>query len=95
MKHADVIIPRGLDNHCAVELITKHVFHQLNEYGLFVFRDSLVLMNERDGKGEPSNLIMVEQSAQNKGIFILIISYHLKTLCFRNTYHNKRQGLQY
>lgn len=72
MKHADVIIPRGLDNHCAVDLITKHVFHQLNEYGLFVFRDSLVLMNEKDGKGEPSNLIMVEQSAQNKGIFILI-----------------------
>ncbi|SAM03094.1 hypothetical protein [Absidia glauca] len=31
VKHADVIIPRGLENVVAIDLITKHVQRQLNE----------------------------------------------------------------
>ncbi|KAI9099946.1 uridine kinase [Phlyctochytrium arcticum] len=34
MKFADVIIPRGLDNVAAIDVITKHLARQLNERGL-------------------------------------------------------------
>lgn len=33
-KYADVIIPRGLDNTVAIDLVTKHVELQLGERGL-------------------------------------------------------------
>ena len=33
MKHADVILPRGLDNVAAISLITKHISRQLKERG--------------------------------------------------------------
>ncbi|KAJ3022062.1 hypothetical protein HKX48_007102 [Thoreauomyces humboldtii] len=34
MKYADVIIPRGLDNIAAIDVITKHMARQLNDRGL-------------------------------------------------------------
>ncbi|CAG8519696.1 18681_t:CDS:10 [Acaulospora morrowiae] len=69
MKNADVIIPRGLDNLVAIDLITKHIQSHLREHR-FNFRWDLtkIVCDEE----LPKNVIVLEQKPQLKGIQTII-----------------------
>ncbi|CAG8459874.1 13850_t:CDS:10 [Funneliformis caledonium] len=70
VKNADVIIPRGLDNLVAIDLITKHIQRQLNERQ-FNFRWDL-LKFDCDYKEIPKKVTVLEQTTQLKGIHTII-----------------------
>ncbi|CAG8449882.1 2114_t:CDS:10 [Funneliformis mosseae] len=70
VKNADVIIPRGLDNLVAIDLITKHIQRQLNERQ-FNFRWDL-LKFDCDDKEIPKKVTVLEQTTQLKGIHTII-----------------------
>ncbi|CAG8567091.1 4624_t:CDS:10, partial [Acaulospora colombiana] len=69
MKNADVIIPRGLENLVAIDLITKHIQGQLQELR-FNFRWDLTKIE--CGKELPKNVIILEQKPQLRGIQTII-----------------------
>ncbi|KAI8923590.1 uridine kinase [Entophlyctis helioformis] len=69
VKFADVIIPRGLDNVAAIDLITKHVSRQLNERGL-VLRPALT-QSDVDEKLS-SNIKVLEQRPQLRALHTII-----------------------
>ncbi|CAB5310952.1 unnamed protein product [Rhizophagus irregularis] len=70
VKNADVIIPRGLDNLVAIDLITKHIQRQLHERQ-FNFRWDLLKIDYNDKK-IPENVIILDQTSQLKGIHTII-----------------------
>ncbi|RIA98715.1 uracil phosphoribosyltransferase-domain-containing protein [Glomus cerebriforme] len=70
VKNADVIVPRGLDNLVAIDLITKHIQRQLHERQ-FNFRWDLVKI-DCNGKEIPENVIVLDQTPQLKGIHTII-----------------------
>ncbi|GBC01847.1 hypothetical protein RclHR1_04350023 [Rhizophagus clarus] len=70
VKNADVIIPRGLDNLVAIDLITKHIQRQLHERQ-FNFRWDL-LKSDYNFKKIPENVIILDQTSQLKGIHTII-----------------------
>ncbi|KAG0168016.1 hypothetical protein DFQ30_005384 [Apophysomyces sp. BC1015] len=69
VKHADVIIPRGLENVVAIDLITKHVQRQLNEKQSQLRWD---LLNTPVGKELPSEVLLLPQTNQIKGIHTIL-----------------------
>ncbi|CAG8606490.1 10466_t:CDS:10, partial [Dentiscutata erythropus] len=70
VKNADVIIPRGLENLVAIDLITKHIQRQLNERR-YSFRWEL--LKKIDYNGElPKNVIVLDQTPQLKGIHTIM-----------------------
>ncbi|KAK9711166.1 Uridine kinase [Basidiobolus ranarum] len=69
VKHADVIIPRGLDNIVAIDLITKHMQRQLQERNL-IFREKLA--NTPTNNSIPSNVTVLKQTNQLKGLHTII-----------------------
>ncbi|CAG8592840.1 3277_t:CDS:10 [Paraglomus brasilianum] len=71
VKNADVvpIIPRGLENHVAIELITKNVQKQLAERKLS-FRWDLARIEYDDDI--PENVILLKATPQLKGIHTII-----------------------
>ncbi|CAG8482903.1 1545_t:CDS:10 [Ambispora gerdemannii] len=69
LKNADVIIPRGLENIVAIDLITKHIQRQLHERRLS-FRWELAKI---ECNGEvPANVIVLKETPQLKGIHTII-----------------------
>ena len=66
MKYADMIIPRGLDNVAAIDLITKHVSRQLNDRGL-PFLKSQLTAQEVD-QPLPENCKLLKMTTQLKAI---------------------------
>ncbi|CAO3606763.1 unnamed protein product [Cunninghamella blakesleeana] len=69
VKHADVIIPRGLENAVAIDLITKHVQRQLNEKELHLRWD---LVKSSIGKGIPDDVTVLPSTNQIKGIHTIL-----------------------
>ncbi|CAG8717019.1 35534_t:CDS:10 [Gigaspora margarita] len=70
VKNADVIIPRGLENLVAIDLITKHIQRQLNERR-YSFRWEL--LKKIDYNEElPKTVIVLEQTPQLKGIHTIM-----------------------
>ncbi|KAF7732570.1 hypothetical protein EC973_003317 [Apophysomyces ossiformis] len=69
VKHADVIIPRGLENVVAIDLITKHVQRQLNEKQSQLRWD---LLNTTVKKELPQEVLVLPQSNQIKGIHTIL-----------------------
>ncbi|CAG8775552.1 609_t:CDS:2, partial [Cetraspora pellucida] len=70
VKNADVIIPRGLDNLVAIDLITKHIQRQLNECR-YNFRWELSKKIDSDEE-LPKNIIVLDQTPQLKGIHTIM-----------------------
>ncbi|CAI2167877.1 13122_t:CDS:10 [Funneliformis geosporum] len=70
VKNADVIIPRGLDNLVAIDLITKHIQRQLHERQVN-FRWDLLKLDCND-KEIQKNVTVLEQTTQLKGIHTII-----------------------
>ena len=68
------IIPRGLDNLVAVDLITEHIKRQLNERQ-FNFRWDLLKI-DYNGKEIPDNIIILDQTPQLKVSFRYIIKFN-------------------
>ncbi|KAI8911227.1 uridine-cytidine kinase-like 1-like protein [Powellomyces hirtus] len=69
MKYADVIIPRGLDNVAAIDVITKHMARQLNERGLTL----KVAMADFDAKKElPTTLRTLKPTNELKALLTII-----------------------
>ncbi|KAJ1919501.1 Uridine kinase [Mycoemilia scoparia] len=71
MGNADVIIPRGMDNTVAIDLITKHIQRQLKARELDMMKHSLV---RRFSKLStlPDSLIVMKQTPQLKAIHTII-----------------------
>ncbi|KAI9598087.1 uridine kinase [Syncephalis fuscata] len=70
IQNADVIIPRGLDNHIAIDLIAKHVQRQLRERR-FSFRWTLARgCNNLDAV--PDNVKILKQTSQLKAIHTIL-----------------------
>ncbi|OZJ04059.1 hypothetical protein BZG36_04659 [Bifiguratus adelaidae] len=69
VKNADVIIPRGLENVVAIDLITKHIQRELNDR-LLHFRWDLARTDV--GEGLPSSVIVLEPTNQVKGMHTII-----------------------
>ncbi|RKP26725.1 uracil phosphoribosyltransferase-domain-containing protein [Syncephalis pseudoplumigaleata] len=70
IHNADVIIPRGLDNHIAIDLIAKHVQRQLKERR-FAFRWTLA-RGCSDLNSLPDSVIILKQTSQLKAIHTII-----------------------
>ncbi|GAB5592160.1 Uridine-cytidine kinase-like 1 [Umbelopsis nana] len=69
VKNADVIIPRGLENAVAIDLITKHIQKQLQDLPL-KHRWDLAKMS---CSGElPSNVIVLKETNQVKGMHTIL-----------------------
>ncbi|KAI9206344.1 uracil phosphoribosyltransferase-domain-containing protein [Polychytrium aggregatum] len=69
MKYADIIIPRGLDNTAAIDVIVKHVMRRLSERGLSLRHE---LANIDCSKGLPQSLIVLESTPELKAIHTII-----------------------
>ncbi|KAI8584185.1 hypothetical protein K450DRAFT_218553 [Umbelopsis ramanniana AG] len=69
VRNADVIIPRGLENAVAIDLITKHVQKQLQDLPL-KHRWSLAKMN--CGNVLPPNVTVLKETNQIKGMHTII-----------------------
>ncbi|RUP43605.1 uridine kinase family-domain-containing protein [Jimgerdemannia flammicorona] len=69
LKNADVIIPRGLENAVAIDLITKHIQRQLKER-----LNSLRWDQARMPVGEalPETVVVLEPTNQIKGIHTIL-----------------------
>jgi uridine kinase len=66
MKYADVIIPRGLDNTAAIDVITKHIQRQLDERGIQL-RPELQKIQDIS-----PNVILLPQTPQLRHIHTII-----------------------
>jgi uridine kinase len=66
MKFADVIIPRGLDNTAAIDVITKHIQRQLDERGVQL---RPALQNQPDIS---PNVILLPQTPQLRHIHTIV-----------------------
>ncbi|KAJ1674321.1 Uridine kinase, partial [Spiromyces aspiralis] len=71
MSNADVIIPRGMANTVAIDLITKHIQRQLNERELFKLKMSLV-SRFSNYTTLPDSLIIMRETPQIKAIHTII-----------------------
>ncbi|KAJ3183718.1 hypothetical protein HDU85_002147 [Gaertneriomyces sp. JEL0708] len=69
MKYADVIIPRGLDNVAAIDVITKHLARQLNERGLSL---KVALKALASKSGLPPTLRLLKQTSELKALLTII-----------------------
>ncbi|ORZ03416.1 uracil phosphoribosyltransferase-domain-containing protein [Syncephalastrum racemosum] len=69
VKYADVIIPRGLENVVAIDLITKHVQRQLNESRIHLRWD---LADTPIEETVPPDVIVLPQTNQIKGIHTIL-----------------------
>ncbi|KAJ3164481.1 Uridine-cytidine kinase-like 1 [Geranomyces variabilis] len=70
MKYADVIIPRGLDNVGAIDVLTKHMNRQLNERGLTL---KVAMMSKFDANQElPTNLRTLKPTNELKALLTII-----------------------
>ncbi|KND02157.1 uridine kinase [Spizellomyces punctatus DAOM BR117] len=69
MKYADVIIPRGLDNVAAIDVITKHLARQLNDRGLSL---KVALSNINVKKELPSILRTLKPTNELKALLTII-----------------------
>ncbi|KAI8062516.1 uracil phosphoribosyltransferase-domain-containing protein [Gongronella butleri] len=69
VKHADVIIPRGLENAVAIDLITKHVQRQLNEKELNLRWD---LVKSSGSNDTPADVVVLPASKQIRGIHTIL-----------------------
>ncbi|KAJ3411391.1 hypothetical protein HDV05_002316 [Chytridiales sp. JEL 0842] len=70
MKYADVIIPRGLENTAAIDVITKHVIRELNSRGLNL-RSQLASIDTTQ-PFPPSNLIVLPPNEELKVLHTFI-----------------------
>ncbi|KAJ3189689.1 hypothetical protein HK101_008761 [Irineochytrium annulatum] len=70
MKFADIIIPRGLDNVAAIDIITKQVVRELNARGLTLRGDLANLSISKDNP--PKSLIILKSRPQLKALHTLI-----------------------
>ncbi|KJE92953.1 uridine cytidine kinase [Capsaspora owczarzaki ATCC 30864] len=69
MNHADVVVPRGSDNHVAINLIIDHVRMQLNERG-FLFREKIATAR-KDGP-MPDTLHVLPRGSQVRAMHTII-----------------------
>ncbi|KAG2225156.1 hypothetical protein INT45_009485 [Circinella minor] len=69
VKHADVIIPRGLENVVAIDLITKHIQRELTERNLH-FRWDLANIPIEDGI--PPDVLVLPETNQIKGMHTIL-----------------------
>ncbi|KAJ3152085.1 Uridine-cytidine kinase-like 1 [Geranomyces michiganensis] len=70
MKYADVIIPRGLDNVGAIDVLTKHLTRQLNDRGLTL---KVALNSKFDANQElPANLRILKPTNELKALLTII-----------------------
>ncbi|RKP07840.1 uridine kinase family-domain-containing protein [Thamnocephalis sphaerospora] len=70
VKNADVVIPRGLDNHIAIDLLGKHIRRQLAERD-FSFRWDLA-RNSCDMKTIPPNVHVLKPTNQLKALHTIV-----------------------
>lgn len=68
MKYANIILPRGLDNVAAINVITRHVFERLNDRGIMFLRNELATMEVE----EFTENVVVLESDQIKGMHTII-----------------------
>ncbi|KAG0380637.1 MAG: uracil phosphoribosyltransferase-domain-containing protein [Linnemannia gamsii] len=68
-KNADVVIPRGLENLVAIDLLTKHIQRQLQERKMQSRWDMARICPPED---LPSNVVVLEESKQIKGLHTII-----------------------
>ncbi|KAJ2910656.1 Uridine kinase [Coemansia aciculifera] len=66
MSNADVIIPRGLDNEVAIDLVIQHIKRQLDEHNATIMRPVLVGQYDCDGArgGLAPTLATLPQTSQ-------------------------------
>ncbi|KAI8138802.1 uridine kinase [Fennellomyces sp. T-0311] len=69
VKHADVIIPRGLENVVAIDLITKHVQRQLTERRMHLRWD---LANTPIENTLPPDVLVLPETNQIKGMHTIL-----------------------
>lgn len=74
MKYADIIIPRGLDNTAAIDVVSKHVFRQLNERGMMFLKNQLAEMGGQVdvNKPLPTNLKLLNPTTQIRSMHTII-----------------------
>ncbi|XP_048758602.2 uridine-cytidine kinase-like 1 isoform X2 [Ostrea edulis] len=70
MSHADIIVPRGGENHVAIDLIVLHVHTQLQKRG-FKLRKELA-HSAMNGTKTPDSLYVLEQTSQVQGLHTFI-----------------------
>ncbi|KAJ2485056.1 Uridine kinase [Coemansia sp. RSA 2320] len=80
MNNADVIIPRGLDNDVAIDLMIQHIKRQLNELSATIMRPVLVDRYDSRPHGLKDTLAMLPQSTQVRAMQTI--------LCDRGTPRN-------
>lgn len=66
MKFCDVIIPRGLDNTAAIDVITKHIQRQLDERGVFLRSELATSLNISP------NVLLLPQTTQLRNLHTVI-----------------------
>eukprot|EP00127_Corallochytrium_limacisporum_P005710 Clim_evm89s210 gene=Clim_evmTU89s210 len=69
VKHADIIVSRGIENKVAIDLIVEHVRTQLNARG-YHFRDQLKMVHQRDKI--PDNVYVLKQTPQVQAMQVII-----------------------
>ncbi|KAI8818539.1 uridine-cytidine kinase 1-like 1 [Fimicolochytrium jonesii] len=70
MKYADIIIPRGLDNVAAIDVITKHLARQLNDRGLTL---KVALANKTTlNKELPPTLLKLRPTNELKALLTIV-----------------------
>ncbi|KAL1927196.1 hypothetical protein VTP01DRAFT_5159 [Rhizomucor pusillus] len=70
VKYADVIIPRGLENVVAIDLITKHVQRQLSERRMHLRWD--LVQNTPTDEVLPDDLVILPETNQIKGMHTIL-----------------------
>ncbi|KAF9091430.1 hypothetical protein BGX29_003281 [Mortierella sp. GBA35] len=68
-KNADVVIPRGLENLVAIDLLTKHIQRQLQERKMQSRWDMARICPPEE---LPSNVVVLEETKQIKGLHTII-----------------------
>ncbi|KAF9907533.1 hypothetical protein EC991_010829 [Linnemannia zychae] len=68
-KNADVVIPRGLENLVAIDLLTKHIQRQLQERKMQSRWDMARICPPEE---LPSNVVILEETKQIKGLHTII-----------------------
>ncbi|KAF9542146.1 Uridine-cytidine kinase-like 1 [Mortierella hygrophila] len=68
-KNADVVIPRGLENLVAIDLLTKHIQRQLQERKMQSRWDMARICPPHE---LPSNVVVLEETKQIKGLHTII-----------------------
>lgn len=70
--HADIIIPRSIENHVAIDMVVKHVQRVLQEKSKMHQEDLRRLGEQVEDEPLSSNVLILEQTKQIVGMSTII-----------------------